>query len=269
MTLPRVVPLVEFQSGELFERESRGAGTYIQQAEVRGNSILSSIFLESIDPGATLKINYYDTTTGAEVGERFNLAGHDLVTDLVPPLTTLRILTTRIHHNVFAEAIVTGGNIKFSVLATVVSSTASDLDASLKEDGTVAVLSDDKGLPAMGLGDDGEYHFLPLEGGAVKVTGNLTTTPGGVTVPSNTTHVTDATPNTETVLVLTTIKRFRVVNRGRVNVKYAFAAGQSGVNYSSIPPNGFIEEDGIFNATITLYIQAPSASQRLEVVTWT
>jgi hypothetical protein len=176
MALPRVIQLDEYASGELFELNpatgTRGPGTYTQLAEIKGNSILSSIFLQSIDPGATLKINYYDRTTGAAL-ERYELTGHDLIDDSVSPFTTVRILVTRIHHQVYAEAVITGGLVKFGLYATVVSSTASDLDSALKKDGTLVDLLTDKGLPAMGLGDDEEFHFIPIEGGAVKITGNI------------------------------------------------------------------------------------------------
>lgn len=185
MTLPRVVQLVEFQSGELFELDPttlgtpRAPGTYTQVGETVGNSILSSVFIESIDPGATLKINYYDTTTGAQVGERFDLNGHDLITDAVAPLTTLRILVTRIHHRVVAEAIVTGGNIKFSLYATVVSSTASDLDQALIRDGDTWLPTITKALPIACLNEmTGEMEFIrcPLK---VEIVGDVTPGNGG------------------------------------------------------------------------------------------
>lgn len=181
MALPSVVQLIEFQSGEIFERQSRGAGTYIQIAEIRGNSILSSIFVRSITAGATLKINYYDTTTSPELGQRFELVGHDIITDAIAPLTTLRTLVTRIHHKIVAEAIVTGGAIDFSLYATVVSSTASDLDSALNLDGATWDPATDKGLAVMCLDrTTGILDFLPCEDGALKVTGTVDTVIGSL-----------------------------------------------------------------------------------------
>lgn len=187
MVLPSVVQLDEFASGELFERLTRGAGTYVQPAEIQGNSILSSVFVESISPGASLKINYYDTTTGAQVGERFDLDGHAVVPDSTAPLTTLRILVTRIHHRVIAEAIVTGGTVKFSLYATVVSSTASDLDQALVSDGQPVDFVNDKGMPVMCLDrDTNTFDFLSCgpsgllinEGNPLNFTDKVPTTPG-------------------------------------------------------------------------------------------
>jgi len=161
MTLPRVVQLVEYQSGELFEREARAPGTYIQIGEARGNSILSSVFINSIAAGATLKVNYYDTTTSPELGQRYDLVGHDLITDATAPLTTLRVLVSRIHHKIVAEAIVTGGTIDFSLYATVVSSSASDLDQSLVRDGDTFIPETNKGIPIVCLNEaTGELEFI-------------------------------------------------------------------------------------------------------------
>jgi hypothetical protein len=267
MALPPVVHLNEFASGEFFELETRGAGTYEQVGEIRGNSILSSIFIESIDPGATLKINYYDSTTGGDIGERFDLVGHPLIDDTVPVLTTLRILVTRIHHRVVAEAIVTGGNIKFSLYATVVSSTASDLDQSLVYNEQIANLLTDKGLVAAGYDEGtGKFYFLPIDNGAVKVTGTVVA--GGVTTPLNTTIMTDPTPSTETSFSLVGVKRYRMTNRGNAILRYAFASGGTSTNYATLYPNGTVEELDIISPAVTIYIQSPSPSQRIEVVSW-
>lgn len=202
MALPSAVILSEYASGVLFELANppdipiRGPGTYKQIAEIRGNSILSSVFIRAIDPGATLKINYYDTTTGATVGERFELTGHDLITDSTPPLTTFRVLVTRIHHRVAAEAIVTGGNVDFSLYATTVSSSASDLDNALIRDGDTFVQTINKALPTAVLDDsDGKLYFLRGKEGKLTIeqdfgTPNpLRSDPSEQTVPSATTTI--------------------------------------------------------------------------------
>lgn len=177
MALPTVVQLNEYASGELFELSgARMPGTYRQVAEIRGNSLLSSVFIRNIDPGATLKINYYDTTTGATFNERFDLTGHDLITDSVLPLTTLRILVTKIHHRVVAEAVVTGGDVDFSLYATTVSSTASDLDAALIRDEDVFNQSINKAIPVATLDEsDGKLYFLRSKAGVLTIEQNFGT----------------------------------------------------------------------------------------------
>lgn len=81
-------------------------------------------------------------------------------------------------------------------------------------------------------------------------------------------HPTSGSANTETSFVMTTIKRFNFFNEGLDEIKVSFAAGTSGTIYHSIFPGAFYGEDGIDDQTITVYIQSPSASQRLVAVTW-
>jgi hypothetical protein len=105
------------------------------------------------------------------------------------------------------------------------------------------------------------------------VIGSSIPSPGILTIkpvknPVNTTVITDPTPNTESNFTLTTIKRFRLVNRGAAIIKYAYYPGDSGTNYGTINPGGSSEEENIDDQTITIYVQSPSASQRLEVVSW-
>jgi len=110
----RVIQLDAFQSDAWLKLEARGPGTYIQIGEVMAGAVLSSVFVESMDSGASLKVNYFDATTGAAVGERFDLKSHDLIT---APGSN-RIMVVRHHNRLGCEAIVTGGNAIFSVYVT-------------------------------------------------------------------------------------------------------------------------------------------------------
>lgn len=90
----------------------------------------------------------------------------------------------------------------------------------------------------------------------------------GVRNPVVTNETTSATPDTETSFALTAPKSIRVTNRGKVAVKYAFASGASGTIYASLYPHESYRQDGISAASVTFYVQAERASQRLEVITW-
>jgi len=109
-----VIQLDAFESDAWLKLETRGVGTYIQIGEIMAGAMLSSVFIESMDAGASLKVNYFDATTGAAVGERFELKGHDLLS----ASGSDRIMVTRHHNRVGCEAIVTGGSIRFSVYGT-------------------------------------------------------------------------------------------------------------------------------------------------------
>jgi len=167
MVVDTIVNLKEYNSGDFFELLSRVPGTYVQVGDIRGNSILSSVFVKSIDVGATLKVNYYDTTTGASDGERFDLISHDIISGVTTP-TTFRILVPRIHHRVVCEVIVTGGNAEFSVYVTVVPSSTSDLDQALIRDGQTHYPLIDKAMIAGILDDtDGKLYFLRGDKGSI------------------------------------------------------------------------------------------------------
>lgn len=81
--------------------------------------------------------------------------------------------------------------------------------------------------------------------------------------------VTSATPGAESSIALGMIKRFSVSNLGNVRVKMAFVSGQSGTLFKTLFPGSTYSEREIDDQVVTLYVQAASPSQRLEVVTWT
>jgi hypothetical protein len=122
-----VLNLDQFETRQLLELESRGPGTYEVQMMIRGNSLLSSVFVKSISAGATLKVNYFDTSSGTvQDSERYDLQSHILLTD-ADAGTTNRIIVPRIHNKPIAEVIVTGGTVEFGVYITVVADFPSEV----------------------------------------------------------------------------------------------------------------------------------------------
>lgn len=151
--------------------DTRGPGTTRITLEVRGNALLSSLFIKSADVGATVKVNYYQTTTGTfeEDSERFDLTSHPLKGDTDAPETS-QVVVTRIHNKPVLEYIVTGGNVEFGVYATVTDELASDIDSALLLDGTTFLPDVHKGIPIMCLDpDENKVFMLRCEGGAIPV----------------------------------------------------------------------------------------------------
>lgn len=220
MALPTVVQLDQFQSSAYMELELRASGTYRQVSEIKGNSILSSVFVESIDPGATVQVNYFDTTLGASVGERYDLDSHTLIDDTSAG-ETFRLLVGRIHRRVVCEVIVTGGSAKFSVYATVVGDFPLDFGQA-KLDAQSANLSEDKGVVVAGYDDaDGKFYLIPIEDGAVK-----TKTVVSADVPSTSGSVTELTiDNTSwTPVPLNVLRRaIAVINESGQEIKLNYA----------------------------------------------
>ena len=258
-----IIKLGLYETKTIMTLTTRGPGVYEQKLYAAGNSLLSSLFIES--GAGTVVAEYFDYSTGGDVGEEYQLETH------VQPAIgeTNRMLVTRIHDKPVLRVTVTG-TVRFGIYITVVASFASDLDSALVLDGATWNPASDKGLAIMCLDRTiGEFDFIPCENGALKVTGTVTTVAGGVTTPKNTTAITSATPDTETSVALAAVKRFRITNRGNAVLKYSFLATESGTNYASLYPNGTIEEEGILSANVTIYMQSPNPSQRVELVSWT
>jgi len=173
--IPTTINLDQFETNNIFKLESRAAGTYQSKMAIRGNSLLSSVFVQSIDPGATLQVNYYDTTTGTDaLSERFDLVGHDLITD-ADVGKTFRVTVSRIHNKPQIEAIVTGGNVVFGVYITVVSSFVTDLDNALVRDGDIFEPLINKGIPFVCLNrTTNTLHFAECTDNGLKVDGTFT-----------------------------------------------------------------------------------------------
>jgi hypothetical protein len=165
--------LKEFESKRVLDIEARTAGTY-QPGEfhINGNSILSSVHVTAIDPGVTLKVNYYDTSAGSvQSGERFDLTSHDLIDDSITFPYTQRISVTKIHMKPVLEYIITGaGSVTFGVYLTTVSSFATDLDNALVREGDTFVQETSRAIPMACYDEDnGTLHFLRCENGALSV----------------------------------------------------------------------------------------------------
>ncbi len=136
--------LERYMTRDVFPLETLGPGTYTKTLEIRGNAILSSVYINSIDVGASVEVKYFQTTTGTPAGgERYDLNSH-------APLTTTgtdQIAVTRVHNKPVIEVTVAGGNVEFGVYLTVNDELATDIDAALVSDGQTANLANDKGIP--------------------------------------------------------------------------------------------------------------------------
>lgn len=191
--------LGEFETKTLLEVEPRGPGTYPVKMMVRCNSLLSSIYIKAADAGATIKANYFDTTTGDEfTGERYDLSSH-LPYGPANAGETHRLLVTKIHNKPQLEVIVTGGNVEFGVYATAVSSSASDVDSALVSDGDTFAPETNKAIPMACLDvSTGLLNFVtcPLKVEITGQGGDLYHIRGGVDAdPGNTvTVLTDTVP---------------------------------------------------------------------------
>lgn len=146
---------------------SLDSGTYLIKLDMKGNALISTLYVTAKDPGATIDVEYFDFTTGGDLGEETLVARHK---DIGPGETDRRILA-RLHNKPVARIIITGGQVEFSLYGTVVSSFPSDTDAALIEEGQSVDLEIDRALP-QGLYDPltGTWHFARGEQGVQIVT---------------------------------------------------------------------------------------------------
>lgn len=159
-----VIRLKTAQTRDLLPLESRGAGTYIVDLLIEGNSLLSTVFVKSIS--GSVKVNYHESTTGRDEGERKDLTSHPLIT-AANTTNPSKLTVTPFHNSPQLEVIVTG-TAEFSVYGTVVNSFATDLDAALIFDNEDFVSDANKAIPIACLDDDtNKLFFLRCKDGAL------------------------------------------------------------------------------------------------------
>ena len=139
-----ILRLGQFESKAIVVLETRPVGVYIQKMAVAGNSILSTVFVESLGAGGSVSVEYFDYGVGSDAGEIVTLNSHATVSTSV---TSNRILVTNFHDKPYIQMTVTGASVRFGIYASVVLSTASDIDNALKKDGETVILASDKGIP--------------------------------------------------------------------------------------------------------------------------
>jgi len=138
---PSTYRLQLYDSNTVFQIESRAPGVYKERVATSGNSILSTIWVKSLDPGASVLARWYDVGPGNDEypGEQIELVNHGAITTAD---TSDRRIASKLHNKAFLEVTVTGGNATFGVYVTVVSSFPS---GGLYVDGQDAITSTDGG----------------------------------------------------------------------------------------------------------------------------
>ena len=84
----------QYESKAIVPLATRDPGVYEQKLAIAGNSLLSSVFVQSVGIGASVTVEYFDFSTGFDVGEEYNLGSHDPVSSSA---TTNRILISNLH----------------------------------------------------------------------------------------------------------------------------------------------------------------------------
>jgi hypothetical protein len=155
-----------YDSAIVFEIAPRAAGVYKERVSVGGNSILSTLWVKSIDPGASVSARWYDIGPGNDEypGEQVDLVNHGTITTAD---VSDRRVASKCHNKAFLEVTVTGGSATFGVYVTVVSSFPS---GGLYLEGQSAILTTDGGT-GITIYDpsDGKFYLARGEQGVANV----------------------------------------------------------------------------------------------------
>jgi len=141
----RFLRLKLFQTSAAFSLEARAIGVGNRQVVIEGNSLISTLFISQMDVGATVTVNFWEFTTGGQLGERRDIASHKISAAI--PTEPEIIVASPFHGNVEIEYIVTGGNVTFSIMLTCVSAFASRIDDNLTDDGGSFDPDENQALP--------------------------------------------------------------------------------------------------------------------------
>lgn len=164
--------LQEKQSLPLVKLATRSDEIKHYKLDVAGNSLLSTVYVHSALAGSSVKVDYYDFTTGFELDEENTLRSHAIVTS-GPDFN--KILVTNAHDKIVMRVAVVG-TVEFSVYGTVVSNSVSDLDSALVQELQIVRLLLDKAIPIAGYDElNGLWRLLRTDGSGslyVKDAGN-------------------------------------------------------------------------------------------------
>ncbi len=256
MAPERLIRLSLYETRAVIPLATYPAGVFEQPLHIEGNSILSSVFYQA-GPGS-VKVDYYDTTTGQDVGEIFNLDSHNLVS---APGTD-RILVTRVHNKPIAKVTITGGPVTFGLYITVVASFASDLDSALVNDGQTANLLSDKALVA-GTYDavSGQFKFLrSLNGRLLVDSTSSVTTP----VIENLSMASNATEYSYPLPAGT-----RIIDMKTEHARpFKFALTSGGTSVKWVTANYYSNESLDPSTSYTIYVRGVYNNETMQILTW-
>lgn len=211
-----ILRLSEYESKAIVPLAARTPGVYFQKLATAGNSLLSSVYVATLDGGASVLVEYFDYGVGSDEGENYPLNTHDPISTAT---TTDRKLISNIHDKPYVKCTVIGGTVRFGVYASVVFTSASDIDNALQREGETVNLVLDKGMPIMVYDEtNGEWKFARGEDGVqdVRVVGNVTIGEPGDPLFVDDSDVT--TPGVEQTLLSYTVPVGKTLNLLEVKV---------------------------------------------------
>lgn len=115
-----LVKLRPYQAVAVIGLAERSSGVYREAIWAEGQAILSTVFVQSCDPGASVRVRYVDQSLGDANYNALDLGSHEVITE---NLTSNKKLITRFHSQPSVVAEVVGGSATFGVFISLVDAT--------------------------------------------------------------------------------------------------------------------------------------------------
>ena len=112
-------PLFKLRTNEtvaIYDLATRGPGTYLQPLWAEGNALVSTLFVEALDPGASISVTFEDQGMSDQTEDVVALGGHETITTA---LKASKTSVTRFHNRPRIKTIVTGGSVTWGQWLTL------------------------------------------------------------------------------------------------------------------------------------------------------
>lgn len=123
-----VIRLRQNETVAIYELASRPTGTYYQNLVADGNAIVSTLYVDSVDPGATVRVTFEDIGLSEKPGDMITLGSHEIMTEAG---SVSKTSITRFHNRPRVKVVVSGGNVTFGHWVTLKTEAISDIQFGL------------------------------------------------------------------------------------------------------------------------------------------
>jgi len=110
------------------ELSATPAGTYYNQLWADGNAIVSTVFVESLDPGASIMVTFEDVGLSDSPADKVWLGGHEIL-NTANAISKTSI--TRFHNKPRIKTVIAGGSVIYGQWVTLKTEAISDIQFGL------------------------------------------------------------------------------------------------------------------------------------------
>ena len=123
-----VIRLRQNETVAIYELGQRQPGTYYQNLIADGNAIVSTLYVDQLDPGATVRVTFEDIGLSEKPGDMITLGSHEIMDT---PGSVSKTSITRFHNRPRVKIVVAGGSVTFGHWVTLKSEAISDIQFGL------------------------------------------------------------------------------------------------------------------------------------------